>query len=146
MESIVLVIHLIVAFSLVAVVLLQQSEGGGLGIGGGGGGLGNFAGQRSTADFLTRLTTILGAVFVATSLLLAVLATQKTSDSRSILDIPGKDAAAIQSILNDDTIGVDDVEKVSKDIMSDAPSADGIVAVPPTPNKISEKPSAPVSK
>ena len=37
MENIVLVIHLILAICLIAVVLLQRSEGGGMGLGGGGG-------------------------------------------------------------------------------------------------------------
>ena len=38
MENVVLIIHLILAVGLIAVVLLQRSEGGGLGMGGGGGG------------------------------------------------------------------------------------------------------------
>ena len=36
MENVVLVVHLLLALSLIGVVLLQRSEGGGLGIGGGG--------------------------------------------------------------------------------------------------------------
>jgi len=36
MENVILVIHLILALSLIGVVLMQRSEGGGLGIGGGG--------------------------------------------------------------------------------------------------------------
>jgi len=38
MENVVLIVHLILALGLIAVVLLQRSEGGGLGMGGGGGG------------------------------------------------------------------------------------------------------------
>ena len=58
METIVLVIHLILAIALVGVVLLQRSEGGGLGIGGGGGGLMSV---RGTANLLTRATGVLAA-------------------------------------------------------------------------------------
>jgi hypothetical protein len=41
MESVVLVIHLILALSLIGVVLMQKSDGGGLGMGSGGGNLGS---------------------------------------------------------------------------------------------------------
>ena len=37
MENVVLIIHLLLALGLIAVVLMQRSEGGGLGMGGGGG-------------------------------------------------------------------------------------------------------------
>ena len=39
METLILVIHLIIALALIGVVLLQRSEGGALGMGGGGGGI-----------------------------------------------------------------------------------------------------------
>ena len=91
MESVVLVIHLIVAVSIIILVLLQRSEGGGLGIGGssgGGGGMGGFATARTTADFLTRATGLLAGVFMVTSLTLAVLAGgHSTKKSISILDV-----------------------------------------------------------
>ncbi len=86
METIVLVIHLILAIALVGVVLLQRSEGGGLGIGGGGGG-GGLMSVRGTANLLTRATGILAAAFMATSLILAIMAGNQT-ERRSILDQP----------------------------------------------------------
>ena len=86
METIVLVIHLLIALALVGVVLLQRSEGGGLGMGGGGGaGMGGFMTGRATADLLTRTTAILAAAFMGTSLLLAILADSGTQQG-SILD------------------------------------------------------------
>ena len=74
MEQILLVIHLLIAIALVAVVLIQRSEGGGLGIGGGGGGMGGMMSVRSTANLLTRITAVLAACFMASSLGLAILA------------------------------------------------------------------------
>jgi preprotein translocase subunit SecG len=74
MEHVILVIHLILALSLIGLILLQRSEGGGLGIGGGGGGMGSFASAGSTANALTRATAICATCFFATSLILAVLA------------------------------------------------------------------------
>jgi len=85
MESVLLVIHLMIALSIIVVILLQRSEGGGLGIGSGGGGMGNLATARSTASFLTRLTGILAIGFMTTSLLLAIVASNSTN-SKSILD------------------------------------------------------------
>src|SRR5690349_6283245 len=71
MQTVVLVIHLLIAIALVGLVLLQRSEGGGLGLGGGGGG--GFMTARGTANLLTRSTAILAGCFVATSLALAIL-------------------------------------------------------------------------
>lgn len=87
MQTVVLIIHLLIALSLVGVVLLQRSEGGGLGMGGGGGGggMGGFMTGRATADLLTRTTAILAAAFMATSILLAILA-NGGADQGSILD------------------------------------------------------------
>jgi len=73
MLNVLLVIHLFVAIALVAVVLLQRSEGGALGIGGSGGGMGGLLSGRSTANLLTRATAILAAVFIVTSLALTKL-------------------------------------------------------------------------
>jgi len=86
MQEILLVVHLILALAIVVVVLLQRSEGGALGIGGGGGGGGGgFMTGRSAGNLLTRSTAILAACFMATSLLLTILAADRTRPS-SILD------------------------------------------------------------
>lgn len=78
MENILLVIHLLLAIALVAVVLMQRSEGGALGMGGGGGGGGSggpgMFSARGAANALTRTTAILAAAFMASSLGLAILA------------------------------------------------------------------------
>ena len=70
METVVIVIHLMVIIALVALVLMQRSEGGALGIGGGG----NFLSTRGQGNVLTRSTAILAAAFFATSILLTILA------------------------------------------------------------------------
>ena len=64
MENIVLTIHLILALSLVGIVLLQRSEGGGLGLGGGGGSDGIMSG-RGAATALTKITWVLAIAFMA---------------------------------------------------------------------------------
>ena len=87
MQTVILVIHLLVALALVGFILIQRSEGGALGMGGGGGGGGGagFMTGRATADLLTRTTAILAASFFVTSMVLAILANDE-SDSGSILD------------------------------------------------------------
>jgi preprotein translocase subunit SecG len=72
MTTVILVIHMMIAATLIGVVLLQRSEGGALGIGGGGGG--GFLTGRGTANLLTRATAILAAGFFTTSLTLTILA------------------------------------------------------------------------
>ena len=89
MESVVLVIHLMIALAIIAVVLLQRSEGGGLGIGGGNGGMGGLASPRATADILTRITGILAASFMATSLILAILSGANRAEPVGILELAG---------------------------------------------------------
>ncbi len=72
MFNLLLILHALLAIALIISVLLQRSDGGALGgIGGG-----NFSGMltgRSSANFLTKLTAIIAALFLANSLLLAVL-------------------------------------------------------------------------
>ena len=85
MHAVVLVIHLLIALALVGVILIQKSEGGGLGIGGGT--MGGMMSARGTANLLTRTTAILATCFIATSLLLAILAGHAKRGG-SILDAP----------------------------------------------------------
>ena len=87
MTAVIIVIHLILAIALVGTILLQRSEGGGLGMGGGGGGMGGFMTGRATANLLTRATAVIAALFMLTSLTLAILA-GGDRESRSILDQP----------------------------------------------------------
>src|ERR1700683_2872660 len=79
------VIHVAIALTLVAVVLLQKSEGGALGMGGGG--MSGFMSGRATANLLTRTTAVLVGLFFLTSIGLAVLASHQRAP-RSIVDQP----------------------------------------------------------
>jgi len=86
METILRIFQLFLAAALIGVVLLQRSEGGGLGLGTSGG-AGSFMSVRGTANFLTRVTAILAALFMTTCLALAMLA-KPSSAPRSIFDAP----------------------------------------------------------
>ena len=70
------------AVALIGVVLIQRSEGGGLGIGSSGG-MGGFMSARGTGNLLTRMTAILAALFMVTSVVLAKFSIPPASRVRS---------------------------------------------------------------
>ncbi len=84
MEAVVLIVHLLIAISLIGVVLVQKSEGGGLGIGSSSG-AGGMMSARGTANLLTRTTAVLAGAFMLTSLVLAIMAGGQNRP-RSIID------------------------------------------------------------
>jgi preprotein translocase subunit SecG len=79
MFTFLLIIQSLVAASMVTVILMQRSEGGGLGVGGSPSGL---MSARGAADFLTRATSILATIFVVLSIALAGLATIERAPTR----------------------------------------------------------------
>ncbi|KAJ54175.1 preprotein translocase subunit SecG [Actibacterium mucosum KCTC 23349] len=107
MENVILVIHLILALCLIAVVLLQRSEGGGLGMGGGGGGAaGGLVSGRAAASALSKLTWLFAVAFICTSITLTIIAA-KNSAGGSVLDRLGADAPASSSEGAGDLLGDD---------------------------------------
>jgi preprotein translocase subunit SecG len=74
MQTVLLVVHLLIAMGLIGVILLQRSEGGALGIGGGSG---NLFSSRGVGNALTRATAILAACFFVTSIALTILASDR---------------------------------------------------------------------
>ena len=71
MFTFLLIVQTIVATALVATILMQRSEGGGLGVGGSSSG---FMTARGAADFLTRSTAVLATIFVILAIALAAIA------------------------------------------------------------------------
>lgn len=131
MEHVILVIHLILALSIIGLVLIQRSEGGGLGIGGGGGGMGGFATPRTTANALTRMTWTLAACFFCTSLILAIMAGRHTGGT-SILDaVPAEMSKEMPADVKDAAEkAVDEVKSKTED----------------TKHALDEAPAVPVSE
>ncbi|SDY83280.1 protein translocase subunit secG [Jannaschia faecimaris] len=120
MENVILVIHLILALSLIGIVLMQRSEGGGMGLGGGGGG-GAITG-RQAATGMTKLTWVLAVGFLVTSISLTIVAAQNASGT-SVLDDGGllppttEDAAPVPPVPSGESLL--------------PPSADGAPVTPP---------------
>ena len=96
--NILLVINVFVCIALIAVVLIQRSEGGALGMGGGGGPSG-FMTTRGAGDLLTRVTWILASIFFVLALAQTVLAA-KAHGGASLVDhinVQSLDLSAPQS-------------------------------------------------
>ena len=95
MTTVILTIHFLISVALVATVLLQRSEGGALGIGGGPGAL---MSGRGAANALTRATSVLGAMFFTTSILLTVIPNLgKTKDS-VVIGAPATNLPSVPTI------------------------------------------------
>ncbi len=100
MENVVLIVHLILALGLIAVVLLQRSEGGGLGMGGGGGGA---VSGRSAATAMGKITWVLATLFIITSITLTIIAAEKSAGSSVIDRLGGTPPALNQAPALPDT-------------------------------------------
>lgn len=85
MFGILVSVEVIVSILLIVVVLMQSSKGGGLAGTFGGAQIGTVFGVRRTADFLSKVTTILAGIFLVLSLVINFLLPNRTQTSESIL-------------------------------------------------------------
>ena len=81
-QTVVVVVHLLVAIGLVGLILIQQGKGAETGASFGSGASGTVFGSQGSATFLSRLTAVLATVFFVTSLGLAFYASHRASDVR----------------------------------------------------------------
>lgn len=75
--SIVLTIHVLVGLGVIGLVLMQHGKGADAGAAFGSGASGSVFGASGSANFLSRTTAVLAAVFFMTSLGLSYLASSK---------------------------------------------------------------------
>ncbi|HET7281689.1 MAG TPA: preprotein translocase subunit SecG [Sphingomicrobium sp.] len=87
MFAFLLIVQTLIAGSLVGVILMQRSEGGGLGVGGSSSG---FMTARGAADFLTRSTAVLGALFIILSIVMAAIAGATRTPTKIDTSLAGK--------------------------------------------------------
>ena len=76
LEGVLLVIHVLSCLVLIGVILLQAGRGGGLADVFGAGSAQSFMGTRGSV-YMTRATTAVAAIFMMTSLSLAILSVQR---------------------------------------------------------------------
>ena len=98
MQNIIIAIHLILTLLLIGAILVQRSEGGALGMGGGG----SVMSGRGAATALQKATWGLTVVFIVTSIILTLLATQQARDTgvmggNATIETPATDEAPATS-------------------------------------------------
>ncbi len=81
-----LVIHTLIALSIIGLVLLQRGKGADAGAAFGAGASGTVFGARGSGSFFSRATAVLATAFFATSLTLAYLSSQRPSGPESLLE------------------------------------------------------------
>jgi preprotein translocase subunit SecG len=92
--TIVLIVHVLAALGVIGLVLLQHGKGADVGAAFGSGASGSLFGATGSANFLSRTTAILAAVFFLSSLGLAYLANLKPKSGGSVMDAGAPPAAA----------------------------------------------------
>jgi len=86
METLVWVVHIIVAIAVIALVLLQHGKGADMGAAFGSGSSGSLFGATGSANFLSRGTAIMATLFFMSSLALAYFGLQQHKPASSVLD------------------------------------------------------------
>ena len=77
MESLILIVHVLLAISVIALVLLQQGKGADMGASFGSGASQTVFGSGGSGNFMTRATAVLATFFFVTSFALAIVAKDK---------------------------------------------------------------------
>ena len=84
--SLLLAVHILVGLSVIGLVLIQHGKGADMGAAFGSGASGSLFGASGSANFLSRTTAVLAAVFFLTSLGLTYVATSRPKASGSVMD------------------------------------------------------------
>src|SRR5438105_10772391 len=88
--------HILVAFIMVGVILLQSGKGAEIGAAFGGSSQTVF-GSRGAGTFLSKLTAVTATIFMPTSLSLAIMPEQRNYSSTTALDNPPASVPAAPS-------------------------------------------------
>jgi preprotein translocase subunit SecG len=83
--SLLLTVHILVALVIIVLVLMQHGKGADMGAAFGSGASGSLFGSSGSANFMSRTTGVLAAVFFVTSLTLAYVASNKPKTSGSLM-------------------------------------------------------------
>lgn len=124
MESIIVVVHVVVAVAIVGLVLLQQGKGADAGASFGSGASQTVFGSSGSGNFLVRATTVCATLFFITSLSLSLVAKNQTGFG-STSGTPVVDPALLETLSADqqsDLPQLDDAMPISADSEADVPA------------------------
>jgi preprotein translocase subunit SecG len=93
LQTLAVLFHVLLAFAIIAIVLLQRGKGADAGAGFGAGASGTVFGARGSANFLSRTTAVLATLFFLTSLGLTYLFSQQKAPT-SVVDTVPQEAPA----------------------------------------------------
>lgn len=96
--SVVLTVHILVALAIIGLVLMQHGKGADMGAAFGSGASGSLFGATGSANFLSRTTGVLAAVFFATSLTLAYVASNQPKTTGSVMQETVQSKTASQPV------------------------------------------------
>ena len=92
--NIVLALQMLTALAMIGLILVQHGKGADMGAAFGSGGSGSLFGASGSANFLSRTTAVLAAVFFVCTLALASFGNLRPADSGSVLERAGAAAPA----------------------------------------------------
>src|SRR5260370_788318 len=85
LKTLIIFVQLLSAFGVIGLVLLQHGKGADMGAAFGSGASGSLFGATGSANFLSRTTAVLAALFFATTLTLTYIGSYKSKPSAGIL-------------------------------------------------------------
>ena len=103
---IILTVHILAALGIIGLVLMQHGKGADMGAAFGSGASGSLFGASGSANFLSRTTGVLAAVFFVTSLTLAYVASNKPKTTGSVM----QDVVKSQPVSAPSSAGSDKME------------------------------------
>ena len=86
MQPILLSVHILIGLGVIGLVLIQHGKGADMGAAFGSGASGSLFGASGSANFMSRTTGVLAAMFFMTSLALSYIASSKPRASGSVMD------------------------------------------------------------
>jgi preprotein translocase subunit SecG len=122
-DIILLVVHVLLAFGIITLVLLQKGKGAAEGATFGGGGAGSVFGASGSSNFLSKTTGLLATLFFANSIALAYLAANR--------DVPDSIVDSFTQTQQSDADVVDTLESLIPALEDAIPAADDADVPPP---------------
>jgi len=124
MQSLALVVHVALAVAVIGLVLIQHGKGAEAGAAFGSGASSTVFGARGSASFLTRVTTVLAALFFLTSLTLFYIAAHREGGISSVTDLPSLQESATEVGSDLPTVPGEDAPAGSESDVPVAPESD----------------------
>lgn len=121
MESIILIVHVLLAIAVIALILLQQGKGADMGASFGAGASQTVFGSSGSGNFMTRVTAILATLFFVTSFGLAIIAKEKSATEANegipeIVTVEPVDEAVLPEVVEDGLLEEQPVESSLPDL------------------------------